>query len=400
MDVVLGLSTSTTAVRWVLVEGTTGEGAPVDRGSRQIEATFDADALLDGVLGSEPAADYQVHAVGVTWAPEAEAAANALLAALAARGHDSVVAISDVEAVEVLAWGIADVAGYEDVTVCVVEPDVAVVAVVDVGGVTVERIDRSVLGADATELTAAAVAIWEPDVRQPEAIFVLGSDDLDPIISELTAASEVPVISATEADLAMARGAALASATAVDTLDAQAASGGLFGKSKTGALTSVLAAAVVTFVVSVSAAVGLQAVPDESVQRGVDAADRAVPEAPPSSVAQAAPVTPSAAPPHPAPPEVAETVALLAPPAPEAVPDPPAAAPVEPAPVYQAPAPPVAPAYEPPAPAYEPPAPPVYVPPAPPAYVPPPVPPQPRLRDRIIEKIPIINRFHEPKYPG
>jgi hypothetical protein len=32
---------------------------------------------------------------------------------------------------------------------------------------------------------------------------------------------------------------------------------------------------------------------------------------------------------------------------------------------------------------------------------PPPVPviaPQPRLRDRILERIPIINRFHEPQY--
>ncbi|PEG35939.1 hypothetical protein CRI77_24160, partial [Mycolicibacterium duvalii] len=56
--------------------------------------------------------------------------------------------------------------------------------------------------------------------------------------------------------------------------------------------------------------------------------------------------------------------------------------------------------------------PPNYLPPAPaPAYVPPPAPAQlapppvpaapvqPRLRDRIIERIPIINRFHEPEYP-
>ncbi|WP_420873985.1 DUF7157 domain-containing protein [Mycolicibacterium vanbaalenii] len=41
---------------------------------------------------------------------------------------------------------------------------------------------------------------------------------------------------------------------------------------------------------------------------------------------------------------------------------------------------------------------PAYVPPAQqPAYVPP-APQQPRLRDRIIERIPIINRFHEPEY--
>ncbi|MGE2738051.1 DUF7157 domain-containing protein, partial [Mycolicibacterium vaccae] len=67
--------------------------------------------------------------------------------------------------------------------------------------------------------------------------------------------------------------------------------------------------------------------------------------------------------------------------------------------VYEAP-----PVVAPPAPAYvPPPPPPAYVPPAPaPAFVaPPPVPAapaQPRLRDRIIERIPIINRFHEPQY--
>ncbi|MGH3676497.1 MAG: DUF7157 domain-containing protein, partial [Mycobacterium sp.] len=62
-----------------------------------------------------------------------------------------------------------------------------------------------------------------------------------------------------------------------------------------------------------------------------------------------------------------------------------------PPPVYRAPA----PVYE--APAAAPVAPPpVYVPPRPAV---PAVPPQPRLRDRIIERIPIINRFHEPEYP-
>jgi hypothetical protein len=54
--------------------------------------------------------------------------------------------------------------------------------------------------------------------------------------------------------------------------------------------------------------------------------------------------------------------------------------------VPQAPPPAAAPAYVPP---------PVAAPPPPPVYVPPP-PQQPRLRDRIIERIPIIGRFHEP----
>jgi hypothetical protein len=72
-------------------------------------------------------------------------------------------------------------------------------------------------------------------------------------------------------------------------------------------------------------------------------------------------------------------------------------APAAPAPDFDPPAAPPAPAYVPPAPAYVPPAPaPAYVPPAQPQV--PAVQPEPRLRDKIIERIPIINRFHEPQY--
>jgi hypothetical protein len=82
---------------------------------------------------------------------------------------------------------------------------------------------------------------------------------------------------------------------------------------------------------------------------------------------------------------------VAAPPAPEAVPDadPPAA---------NLPDTWVPPAAAPPVPAYTPPVP-AYVPPAQPQV--PAVQPEPRLRDKIIERIPIINRFHDPQpmYP-
>ena len=128
------------------------------------------------------------------------------------------------------------------------------------------------------------------------------------------------------------------------------------------------------------AAFGLQAVPEESVQRDVvDAAERAAPVTPPP-----------AAPRRPAQPKGTVRAAPPAPAAPSAVP-----VYVAPAPVYVAPA----PVYvAPPAPVYVPPPAPVYVPPAAPPVVMPV--PEPRLRDRIIEKIPLINRFHEPKYAG
>lgn len=398
MDLVLGVSMTSTAVRWVLVEGTTGEGAPVDRGTVDVTAAPDADGLLEALLDANGVvAENRVHAIGVTWTCDAEDAADTVLDGLAGRGFDDVVAVSEIEAAETLARGIADITDHEDVAVCIVEPDAVVVVVVDADDVTVDRLDRD--GSDAVELATSVDAIVDIDDPRPEAIFVLGSDDdLDAIVSALDAVATSPVMSAAEADMALARGAALASAIAVNTLDAQA--GSRRHLSGVGAVTSVLAAAVVTFLVSVSVALGLQFTPESGSEQPqvATAADEAAPVAIRPSVAKVAPSVakaappsaaatpnaPSATPPPPrAPSPVARTIAVAAPPVPQAAPEPvyvpPAAAPVAPPPAA-------------------PPATPVYVPPANPGYVQPPgTAPKPRLRDRIIERIPIINRFHDPE---
>lgn len=386
MDLVLGLSMTSTDLRWVLVEGTAGEGATVHRDG----IDFDT---LDDVIAA--VGDNRLHAVGVTWTNEAEAQASTVLETLADRGLENVIAISELEAADALASGIAERAGYGDVAVCLVEPDAAVVAMVTPDGATVDRIARPLDGNDAVELPSSVIALLNLDEWQPEAIFVVGSaDDLDLVMSSIAGLTDAPVISAAEADLALARGAALASAHAVNTLDTPRAP----LMSRTGALTSVLVAAVVIFVISLSVALGLRLTPETNPTPGqprVANADAPAPAAPAPTVPKAAPSAPRPAAPPAAPP-VARTVAVAVPPAPEVAPiaEPPAAAPIDPEPAYVPPA----PAYVPPAPAYTPPVP-AYVPPAaPPNYVPP-VPVQPRLRDRIIERLPIINRFHEPEYP-
>jgi hypothetical protein len=380
VDLVLGLSMTSADVRWVLVEGTSAEGATFCRDV----VDFDT---LDDVMAA--VGENRLHAVGVTWANEAETAASTLLDALAARGMENVITVSEQEAAEALAMGIADRGGYSDVAVCIIEPDDAVVALVGVDGVTTERVDPT-----ADDL----LGVLDSSGGRPEAIFVLGSaEDIDAIASSLYGAA-VPVITAAEASLALARGAALASARAVNTLDNPPARWHL--PSRIRALTSVLAASVVVFVVSLSVALGLGLTPDtdsavaqRDTAKSTDQPAR-VPTAP--SVAKpvpqrvpAAPPPPPAAPPPAAAPPVAETIVEAAAPAPQAPP-----------PVYDSPpaALPPAPEYVPPPPANVPP--PAYVPPAPaPNYVPS-VPPQPRLRDRIIERIPIINRFHEPNPYG
>ena len=218
MDLVLGLSMTSRAVRWVLAEGTTGEGATVDRGTFDLTEAVDPDDLLDVLLIDE--ADNRMHAIGLTWTNEAEDAASGVLAALTARHYDNVIAVSELEAGDVLAAGIAGIADYADIAVCIVEPDAAVVALVTADGVTVDRIARPLDGADVVELPSSVMTMLELDDWHPDAIFVVGSaEDLDLITTTLEAVTDSPVISAAEADLALARGAALASARAVNGLD-------------------------------------------------------------------------------------------------------------------------------------------------------------------------------------
>lgn len=373
MDLVLGLSMTSNVVRWVLVDGITGEGAPVDRGALDISdvETFDAEALLENVLGGG-----ELHAVGVTWSPGADAVAAKVREALDVVGGGArVIEVSAVESAEALAGGIAEISDYNFLVVCLVEPDAALVATVNDKRVHAERIDR----ADSALLDQSSAAVRNAR-PSPDAVFVLGSDveAADTLVAVLGDETARPVFTAAEADFALSRGVALAAARTVNSAPVSVVKPLI---SRVGVLSSVLAAAVVVFVVSLSFALGLRLTPAESTEmHNTSAVEPSVRPPAPPSIAQVAAVPP---PPPAAPPPVPETVAAHVPEAPV-----PEAAPVEPAAVPE-------PAYVPPAPEpeYVPPAPPVYVPPPPvPAYVPPPAPP--RLRDRIIEKIPLINRFH------
>ncbi|MBX7452267.1 hypothetical protein GR927_30145 [Mycolicibacterium sp. 3033] len=389
MDLVLGLSMTSSSVRWVLVEGAAGDGATVDRGSAA-RAGVDAGVLLDALVGDDTSR--RLHAVGLTWSSAAEATASAVWQELTDRGVENVIAVSAVEAAETLALGIADVAGYERTVVYVAEPGESVLVAVTPHGVTADPMDT--------------VTLAHAELPASDAVVVLGSGDVAGAMAAVQQRTDAPVVSADQSELALARGAALASASAVALLDV--ADGSTTRRLSTSAvLASVLGAAVVTLVVSVSAAVGLSLTPDPAPQMARSVQDE-VPEAAPPMPPIVAPPAPVAPPPAPAAPVVNTA------PAPEAaeLPAPPEAAPVVDEPPAAAPAP--APEYVPPAPEYVPPAPPPdYLAPAPgapvlvppggplPAAVPPPVvvdTPQPRLRDRIIERIPIINRFHEPQY--
>lgn len=342
MSLVLGLSVTSRDIHGELVDGDTGEGQPIDR------AIVDADHI-DDFLAELPA-DADLRAVGITWSHDAESEAVKVREALDAyAGGAPVVAVRDVEATAALARGIAEIAGHDFAVVCVVEPDGAVVATVDGFEIHVESIDH----ADAATLNDRVRAIVRAARPSPDAVYILGSQDPDDLVAAVAEETDRPVITATEADFALTRGAALASAIAANAPDAPEPKKRI---TRVGALAIAAGSAAVVFVVSLSVALTAPQAP-EPPPRPVAAVETAPP--PP-----AAPVT---QPPPRASREMARTLNIV--PAAPVAPPPPQAAPAPPPPPAAAPAP---PPLQPPVPAVQ----------------------EPRLRDRILDRIPIIGRFN------
>ncbi len=223
MDIVLGLSLAPSAIRMVLVEGENADGVTVDEdhfavhaGSRQI-ALSGPDQLIAAVLGTrEGAAEagYRLTSTGVTWTDPREAAA--LATALAARKIENVMLVSGFLAAAALAQTVGNAMGYEYIAMLFVERDTATIAVIDSADGSVNDVCRRLLrSADPVpELIAMIAGLNDPEAY-PEGLFIVGCDvDIAPIKPALEAASLLPVSAPEEPDMALARGAALASASA------------------------------------------------------------------------------------------------------------------------------------------------------------------------------------------
>lgn len=278
MDTVLGLSMTSTAVGWVLVEGRDADGTILDhdeftaRTGGGVRAVKTSKRVTDAVLGADATAtarDLRLHVIGVTWSDDAAAEAALLVESLTSAGFDNVVPVRLVDAAETLARGLVPVVGYDKTAVCVLEHDSATVVMVDSVGGEMQTAVKHVLGG-ADGLVRWLAKMFDRSGWQPEGVVVVGSDaELEGISWQLDDALPVPVFTQSGAELALARGAALASATGGSFGDAHVAesvNGHSSGRvrsrpmSYAGALT-VLAAAAVTFVGSVSLAVGLRLAP-------------------------------------------------------------------------------------------------------------------------------------------
>jgi hypothetical protein len=334
-----------TSVGLVLVEGQDADGATMDRDAFDVyqSSIQSSEQATAAVLRTEALAanrGLRLNSIGVTWSEDADAQASALMQSLSDSGFDNVVAIRLPEATEALARGMAAVIGYQTTAVCVIEPDAVISLVVNTSDGAVQTAFNHSIDCDESLISWLSTVFTKAD-WQPEALVVVGSaGGFESILHKLEDALSVPVFAPAEAELALARGAALASAQTIELprVDYDSDFGGDFGgeyaheydydRSRstgrhrspesteersislghTGAVT-MLVAGVVTFVVSVSIAVSLELAPHRDA-RSADPVPAAVNEA--QTPAAVKPIPPAMPPPVSIPPP--QAVEPVAPP--------------------------------------------------------------------------------------
>jgi hypothetical protein len=223
VEIVLGVSMTPTTVSIALVEGEKADGVIVEHDVFEITA-IDGSAtssapehVIAAVLGTQEgaiSAGHHLVSTGVTWTDHAQAAV--LREALVAYGIEDVLLVSELHAAAALAQTVGRAVGYEKTALMFIERDTATLAVVETtdGSVTKVR-SQSLHGED--EIAAVAEIVTDLDVQDSVAqgLLVVGSGvDVTAVKAHLKDLVSVPVIAPEEPQLALARGAALASANA------------------------------------------------------------------------------------------------------------------------------------------------------------------------------------------
>lgn len=278
LDTVLGLSVTPTAVGWVLAEGHGADGTILDhqelvlRAGHGVRAVGTAEQVVDEVLRVDTeaaASDRRLRVIGVTWNDEASAQAALVLEALTDAGFDNVVPIRFLEAIETLARAIAPVIGYEQTAVCILDQDSTTVVMVDTHDGETQTATKHVRGGF-DGLTRWLTGMFERNGWQPGGVVVVGGhSDIDGLSWQLETTLPVPVFVQSMAQVTIARGAALSAAASTEFTDDQLvehisepvpAPTQKRQLSYVGAMTA-LAAGAITFVGSVSLAVGIHVGP-------------------------------------------------------------------------------------------------------------------------------------------
>jgi hypothetical protein len=223
VDIVLGVSMTPTTVRMVLVEGEKADGVTVDHDVFDIGApggsatSSPADQVAAAVLGTQESAAASGHhlkSIGVTWSHHSDAAA--LRDTLEARGIEDVMLVSATHAAAALAQAVGRAIGYDATALLLIEKDTATMSVVQTDdGSVVKVLSRDLHDSDAMAVLTDMAAAVESAESPPQGLFIVGSGvEAGSVKAHLENLISLPVSAPEEPELALARGAALASAHA------------------------------------------------------------------------------------------------------------------------------------------------------------------------------------------
>jgi hypothetical protein len=207
----------------VLVEGEKADGVTVDHdvfdintadGSATSSAADQVAAAVLGTKESAAASGHHLNSIGVTWTHHSDAAA--LRDTLAAQGVEDVMLVSAGHAAASLAQAVGRAIGYDTTAVLFIEKDIATLSVVKTDdGSVVKVFTRDLHDSDAMAVFAEMAQSVESAESAPQGLFIVGSGvDAAAVKAHLENLVSLPVSAPDEPELALARGAALASAHA------------------------------------------------------------------------------------------------------------------------------------------------------------------------------------------
>jgi hypothetical protein len=215
VETVIGLSITSTSVGWVLVDGSAADGATLDHDAFDVDADTGTSQHAVAVRGAQAiaaATGHEVRSIGVTWSDDVETTATRLLESLRAAGYDNLVEVPLPSAAQAWAQGIGGDLGYEKTAVCVIEPATVTVLAVETGdGAVHTAVTHARESASVDGLSQWLTEAFDRDGRQPDSLLLVGSrSDREELTESLDEVLQMPVTGTDEAQLVLARGAALA----------------------------------------------------------------------------------------------------------------------------------------------------------------------------------------------
>lgn len=202
------------SVGWVLLDGPSVDAATLDHGIFDVSLgsveNGDTSKCLTAIQAIQTIAatgGHELKSIGLTWTADAANTANTLLTSLPGLGFEKVVSVRLSEAASAWAEVFGASLGFERAAVCVVEPLALTLLSVGHGGA---HFSATYMRESDDGLSRWLKDEFETNNVDPEHLFLIGSrGDVGLISGRLGAALDMSVVASREAQLILARGAAL-----------------------------------------------------------------------------------------------------------------------------------------------------------------------------------------------